>query len=177
MAAEIGMSISSRDLEELSRKLKAQGSGKAQRRYRRAIREAAPPIEAALRSAALTAGRRVTSSRGGQSRNSDGSKERRREGSLSARVAAAITTRDTPDGVRIVVEGDRVDRRYGTSLPRYLDGELPKSRRWRHQVFGNAEVWAQQAGAPWFFRTVRDRADDVEKSLTKAMDDVVRDLT
>jgi hypothetical protein len=177
MANDIGMNISARELEALSRRLKEQTGGRAQRRYRAAIQDAAPAIVTDLRAAALAAGNRVTSTRAGRSRNAQGSRDRRRQGPLSARIASAIEVQPRPDGVRVVVDAAQVDARYGHSLPRYLDGELRQSRRWRHQVFGNEEVWTQQTGAPWFFRTFRSHADAVERGLAKAMDDVADDIT
>lgn len=175
MAGSVGMNVGANDLEDLARRLRSQSGGRAQRRYQQAIQSAVPPIEAALRSAAL--GARVTSSRGGRSPRAEGSNSRRRQGPLRQRVAGAIDHRVTPTGVRFVVDAAKVDSRYGGTLPRYLDGELPKSRRWRHPVFGNAEVWAQQTGTPWFFRTIRRHEETVEKAIGQAMDDIAGELT
>ena len=176
MAGDIGMNISAAELDALSRRLKGQAGGGAQRRYRRAIQDAAPAIVNDLRAAARAAGTRVTSTRAGRSRNADGSRDRQRQGSLAGRVADAIEVQPRPDGVRVVVDAGQVDPRYGHSLPRYLDGELRQSRRWRHPVFGDEDTWSQQAGAPWFFRTFRAHAANVEKELTKAMDSVADDI-
>lgn len=175
MAGDIGMNVSARDLEQLSRRLKAQDGARVQRRYQRAIGATVPAIEADLQGAVR--GVRVTSSRGGTANPDRGSRRRRSQGPLRARVAAAIGSRPTRKGARIYVDAERVDPQYGGSLPRYLDGELQQWRRWRHPVFGDKERWAQQTGSPWFFRTIRRHEGRVQQALERAMDDVANDIT
>lgn len=168
MAGDIGLSVSARELEKLSKKLKSQRGGQLQRRLRSEIAGAARPVEGRLRTAA--AGVRVTSSRGGVARPDKSS-------GLRQRLAGAVDTRLTARGVRFVVEANRVDERYGASLSRYSDGELRQWRRWRHPVFGNRENWQNQTGSPWFFVTVRKHQAAFEKAVGKAIDAVLKDIS
>lgn len=174
MADDIGMHVNGSDLEKLSRRLKAQADGGAQKRYRKAVLESTRPVESQLRAAARSI--RVTSSRGGEVRPERGSRKRRAQEPLRARLAAAVGTRPTRKGLRFYVDAEQVDPQYGASLSRYSDGELQKWRRWRHPVFGDEETWVQQTGSPWFFTTIRKSASRVEQAIEDAMDDVARDV-
>ena len=88
---------------------------------------------------------------------------------LRARVAAATVAKPHPGGVTIEVESGRVGD-YGRTLVYGLNG----MGRWRHPVFGNDLVWAQQYGQEVFYRTLRGRG--WESRLQRVVDDVAREI-
>lgn len=153
---------------DLSKRLKTAGEGKKlQRRMRSGIRAAARPAEQDLRAAVTRA--QVTSTRGGTAAPD-------RSTELRARIARAIRTSLTQRGIRVVVDANKVGP-YGKSLPRYLDGTLPRYRAWRHPVFGS-DVWVEQSsGSAWFFSTMESRAPTFLRAVLDAMDETERDLT
>lgn len=168
MAAELKFTVGgASELEELSRRLKDQRRGDLQKKLRSNITKAARPVQGQLRAAARSV--QVRSSKGGQVRPDTST-------GLRARVARAVRISVTRKGVRFVVSASQVDPQYGASLPRYLDGELPRYRRWRHPVFGDAETWAMQFGSPWFFRTIRRHTRRVEQAIGEAMDETAREI-
>lgn len=159
---------SSPQLDRLLRRLKDEGRGDLERRMRRNIRTAARPVVADLRRAVMAV--EVTSSRGGAAPPV-------RSTGLRARVAAAVTVSTTRRGVRIRVPAGRVGD-HGRSLPRYLDADLERYRRWRHPVFGDRErEWVQQRGQPWFFTTIHRHNQTLRRAVVAAIDEAARELT
>lgn len=154
---------------DLSKRLKTAGEGKKlQRRMRAGIRAAARPAEQDLRAAVTRA--QVTSTRGGTAAPD-------RSTELRARIARAVRTSLTQRGIRVIVDANKVDPKYGASLPRYLDGSLPRYRAWRHPVFGS-DAWVEQSsGSAWFFSTMERRAPTFLRAVLDAMDETERDLT
>lgn len=153
-------------MQELTNELKAQ-SQKLPARLRSQVRTAGAPVIADLRRAVMTV--QVESDRGGFARPD-------LDTGLRKRVAAALTTSITRNGIRIRVNGKRVDPRYGNSLPRYLDASLPKYQRWRHPVFGNTYVWVMQRGQPWFFNTIMRHAKTFRLAVLAALDETIKEL-
>lgn len=94
---------------------------------------------------------------------------------LRARVASAIRLSVAYKGVRFNVQGALVDHKYGNALAKYLDGELPTHRNWRHPVFGR-DVWTVQYGSPWFFETIRVHAGDFEQACADVMTEALRNI-
>lgn len=141
-------------LARAGRALRAQGeAGKGQRKELfKAIQRATRPLKDDVKQAAL--------------------RDLPRRGGLNRAVASSkITTRTRTGGrnvgVRIVAAGKTV--RDLRSLDR---GRL------RHPVFGNREVWVNQAIRPgWFTRPLEEGAPAVRRELIAAMHTVVRDLT
>ncbi|MGH8010248.1 MAG: hypothetical protein ACREQ3_24910, partial [Candidatus Binatia bacterium] len=140
-----------RRLEELSRRLKAEGRGETQRHLREQIQEAGGPVLRDLRRAVMKV--KIISSRGGKS-------EPRLSTGLRARTSRATMISHTRHGIRIRVSERRFGD-YGVTLPRYLDSSLPRWQRWRHPVFwpgpigtAPAKRVVQQRGQPWFFTTI-----------------------
>lgn len=155
-------------LRDLSKRLKAQGNGRLQRKLRSSIRDAAKPAEADLKAAAL--GMRFTSSQGGKARPDKSTGFRTR---LSRAVGTSISGRGT---IRLRVSEKKFGP-YGRTLPKYSDAELQRYKRLRHPVFGNRDNWVQQQGSPWFFTTIRRHRRDFRRAVFKAMDDVGREIT
>lgn len=151
----------------MSAELRARGLGDLRRDLVRAVRVQGEPTVAAVRAAWMSI--EVTSSRGGTARPD-------RSTNLRARVAAATRVQVTATGIRIVVAANRVDPRYGRSLPWYLNAS---GRPWRHPVFGrteNPQDWQQQQGSEVFFRTVNERAPQFRQAIAREMERTARDF-
>lgn len=144
-----------REFVALARRFE-QAAGGLSYRLTGALQEEGQQALAAVRAAWL--GVDVQSSRGGG--GSTG---------LRARVAAATVAKPYPGGVTIEVESGRVGD-YGRTLAYGLDG----LGRWRHPVFGNELVWAQQYGTEVFYSTLRGRG--WEARLERVVDDVAREI-
>lgn len=178
-----------RELQRLAVQIKeAGGDGSMLRRFRREIREAGAPCVADLRAAVMAV--KVTRGVDEHSRRWDGGRfvlrddlpKRkpgrwgRRSTGLRARVSGAVGISQTRKGVRIRVSAQRVGD-YGNTLPRYLDGSLPKSKNWRHPLFGNREIWVTQHGSPWFFNTIDRHRASFRKAVFDVMEQTKQDLS
>lgn len=86
-----------------------------------------------------------------------------REG-IAARVAVQIMTGQSREGVRISSSG-------------LLAGAWQAQSGWRHPVFGNRSVWAQQRGRPgYFYRTIGRGSPRVKSAVEAAMTEAVASL-
>jgi hypothetical protein len=149
----------------LSRRMKKASRGDLQRKLTKAIRTEGGPALAAVRAAWLTVD--VSSSRGGIARPDTAT-------GLRARVARATGISVQQRGIKISVSGRRVDPKY-PSLPFYLNG-MPRSKPWRHPVFGNREVWVAQKGQEVFAPTLKSFSPQWRKGCEDAMDEFVREI-
>lgn len=145
--------------KQLARRLKDAGRGDLQRRMTKEIRIAGDPALRAVQRGWL--GVEVTSSGGGG--HSSG---------LRARTAAATRISILGSGIRIRVEGRRVDAVYGNSLVKGLDG----LGRWRHPVFGNRNVWEQQRGQEIFYSRLVRFESRWRAGVVRAMEDTAREI-
>lgn len=152
---------------ELSKQLKQAGRGDLQKRMRREIRQASRPVVRDVQQAVRSV--EVTSPKGGHQRPD-------RSTNLRERVARATGVSTTQHGVRFRVSAAKVGD-YGVKLPKYLDASLGNYERWRHPVFGNREVWAQQRGEPYFGVTITRHARDFRRAVQQAMDKVAEEIT
>lgn len=159
------------ELRRLTRQLKDLQRRDLSRRLRAKIRQATNPVIRDLRTAVMNV--EVTALPPG--RAGGARRWARPEHELRRRVAAAITTSITANGVRIKVSANRIGP-YGSSLAKYLDAEITQYRRWRHPVYGH-DVWVLQRGQPWFFATISDRANDLERAVLEAVDEIKRELS
>lgn len=123
-----------------------------------AVREEGGPAVLDVRAAWL--GVEVSSSRGGGEHSG-----------LRARTAAATVSVAIPFGVRVQVNADEVDSRYGNSLVKGLNG----MGTWIHPVFGTAAT-AVQVGQEVFVRTLQARAPAWEARVARVVDQTVRDI-
>jgi hypothetical protein len=145
--------------KRLARRLKEAGRGDLQRKLTRSIRREGDPALRAVRAAWGTVD--VTSEAGGGSSSG-----------LRARVAAATRISILGSGIRIRVEPKRVDPTYGKTLSFGLDG----LGRWRHPVFGNREVWRQNAGQEVFYKTLLTFEPKWRAAIQKAMEETAREI-
>ena len=171
MAGELQMKVSGADrYRKMSRELKKAADRKElQKKLTKSIRAEGGPALAAVKAAWLTV--EVTSlppnDRGGHARPD-------RSTNLRSRVARATTISTTQRGIRIKVNGKRVDAKY-PSLPFYLNG-MPRAKPWRHPVFGNREVWVAQKGQEVFTPTLRQHSKAWWHGCERAMDEFVGEL-
>lgn len=88
---------------------------------------------------------------------------------LRGRVAKTITTTVgvTPTRVyaRLAASGKKMPSGQ-RSLPAMLEGTKP----WRHPVYGNRNVWAQQSPHPYFDPAVKAGAPGVNRAIDAAID-------
>lgn len=144
-------------LDRLARRLNAEADGGMQAELTKALNAEGP--KARKQVAAAFQGVQVTAipSRGGG-----------KSSGLRARVGAATTTNPVHRGVRVEVESNLVDPKYGNTLSWGLNG----LGRWRHPTFGRrgAGQWVSQRGEEVFFKTMRGHtgwAPRLERALEK----------
>lgn len=155
------------EFRDLSRALRKAAAGDLEKKMRANLRKAAQPVLAELRVAVM--GVQVSSSKGGQAPPSYSRQLRRR-------VAAAMRISVAFSGVRFAVQASVIgEGKYSGALAKYLDGELPMYRNWRHPVFGR-DVWVTQHGSPYFFVTIRAHAADFEEACVEAVNEIVDEI-
>jgi hypothetical protein len=153
----------------LSAELKTRGRLDLKRDLTRAVRAEGQPAVAAVQAAWRSV--QVTGSSRGGTAHPDVSR------GLRGRVAAASRVQATQAGVRITVDGKKVDPVYGNSLAWYLNGS--GRRPWRHPVFGrtaNPQDWQQQQGQEVFFQTLREHGPRFRAAIERAMEETARNF-
>jgi hypothetical protein len=151
----------------ISRELAGMDTGKVTGIFRRRLEEAARPYPARVRASALAIpvkGPRHTG--------------------LRARIALCAETSSLVDGnkvyERVWINPERMRPDYMT-LPLYMEGVAGTGRRrydrWRHPVFGNRDVWAQQAAHPYFYQAAAPFGAAAEVALRVALDDITRQIS
>jgi len=106
-----------------------------------------------------------------------GGRQQRGGRGLRAAVAdatrIATRTRGKRPGVRFEVRVSRLPVEQWR-LPAYLDQQA----RWRHPVYGNAEVWVRQrTGRPWFGATIRSDERQFAAAVQQALQDTADRIT
>lgn len=149
--------------KRLARRLADAGRGDLQRRLTREIRREGADALSDVRRAWRTVD--VRSSGGGVVPPD-------RSTGLRRRVAAATRISVLGSGIRIRVEGKRVDPVYGQSLSRGLDG----LGRWRYPVFGNRAVRGENFGQEVFYRTLRRHEPRWRRGVIRAMEATAREI-
>lgn len=167
------------ELKALRARLKAAKRVDLQRKLREKIKDAGNPVVKDIRAAVMDL--KVTRgsdpyARRSQSVGNPGPGSDKRSTGLRARTARAVGISQTRKGIRIKVSAKKFGD-YGVTLPRRMDAELPRWRRWRHPAFGNMEVWVEQRGSNWFLSTIRHHRPAFRKAVFAAMDEVGKELT
>lgn len=152
----------------LSMELRTRGDPDLKRDLVKAIRREGEPavraVQAAWRSVRVSG-----SSRGGRGRPD-------RSTGLRERVAKATRVQVSQSGVRIVVDGRKVDPQYGRGLAWYLNAS---GKPWRHPVFGrreNPQDWQEQRGQSVFYETLRNHEPRFRRAVGEAMETVARNF-
>ena len=161
-----------RELKVLAEKLKAAGDeGKGLKtELRRGLRKAATPMLAAVKARVRVIS--VKGVRGGGRWARYAKRPRAKSLGLRDSVADAMQIQTRMGGepeVRLRVNTSRLptDQR---KLPRYMD----RAEGWRHPVFGDENVWAQQTGEPYWNETLNPFGPQVRQEIIGVVNDVLR---
>jgi hypothetical protein len=159
-----GMIRDTGDLKRLIKDLAGQADGKQLRQeFNREVRDVLRPVVDEVK----TAYRAAPSQQGSA---------RRRGGSLRGALAKAATmqvrTTGKQAGVSVGVRGKRMPSGM-RSLPRYVEATKP---RWRHPVYGDRDVWVDQAAWPTATPVVEAHEPRVVAAVNRAADKVRRKL-
>ena len=166
-------------LKELQIRIKEAGDKGMNRKFRKNIREAGRPAVLAVKAAAMEVN--VTSA-GPSATPRRGRRRARQSSGLRARVSRAVGISQTRKGIRIRVSARKVGE-YGITLPRYLDADLTRFKRWRSPIFWSDLSSApptrvkQQTGSPFFFVTIRKHRPGFRKAAFDVMNETGRELT
>jgi hypothetical protein len=121
------------------------GEQELPRELQRALVRSAPPL---IRAAKASASARLP-----------------KQGGLNRVVAGArMRARPRANGIRITADGIE-------------QLKFTNSGKVRHPVHGNLKIWVTQAipkAKSWFDKPIRERADDIERELVKALDKIAR---
>lgn len=163
-----------RQMKELSARLKKADRNDLYKKLRRNFKEAGRPTVAKIRQAAMDV--KVTSEKGGTVRPV-------RSTGLRARAARATGLSVTKRGIRIVVSAKKFGP-YGVTLPRYLDADLRRWKRWRSPIFWPGPISTapptrvkQQLGQPYFFVTIKQDRARFRRAAFKALEETADELT
>lgn len=93
---------------------------------------------------------------------------------LSAATKLQMRTTRSMAGINIRVDGRKMPDRAG-SVPAYMEGKKPN---WRHPVFGNQNVWTNQAEASheYFYKTVEPVGEDIKKEIDAVVTSIANKL-
>jgi hypothetical protein len=156
----ISVRASGQDLAEVSRKLRKAGNKGAARQFRTELRAAAAPFVPAVRASIAAIPVKGTSgSTGLRQRLSKAVTLRVRTSGKNAQVSILMSTAKMPSGQR--------------SLPAMMEG----TKRWRHPVFGNEDVWVSQESHPYFFKVVRAGGPAAKAAVNKVVGNITREIT
>lgn len=150
-----------RELDRISRQLRQVGDGREiRKRFSRELRSAAKPMVPIVRQSIRSIPTRGT--------DSSGLRER-----MARAVRLTVRTSGRQAGVAIRVDGRKMPPGEG-ALPAYMEGT---KRRWRHPVYGNRQVWAEQDSNPYFYRAVRPAGTRSRRNVNKVIDSISKDIT
>lgn len=147
------------DLRRISRELRQMDDKKLKAKFRKELRKAAAPLVPKVRASI----RSIPSSRG---YSPDGLR-----GALSKATRLEVKTVGKQAGVAIRVDGRKMPA-HMKSLPSMVEGK----KRWRHPVFGQREVWVNQAKEPYFYHVVCVAGPASRRAVSKVLDGISRDI-
>lgn len=158
------VSVTSKDLAQLSRDLRRAGSKDLKKDTMKRLRKTVQPIVPQIRSAvkATPAG-----SDSGRSKKAREARPRKLRDATARGVQVKVSLTGRYAGVRL-----RVDTRHfpdgEKNLPKYLEGTLP---RWRSPSWGH-DPWKTQKPHPYFFKTIRPHIPRVQEEVAKVLKDI-----
>lgn len=148
--------------KDLQRRLRAAADGKElQKEFKSEIGQAAIPAMADVRASVRAVDVQSTAGGGGST-------------GLRARIAAAVAVKVIPSGVRIWVNGRKVDPKYGRSLTRLMNDT--NGRPWIHPLFGNNESQHVQKGRDYFATAIRPHAPQFREAVLEAMAKIAKKI-
>lgn len=125
-------------------------------RMRAKMKQAATPIVADVRAAALSLPARGVKHTG-----------------LRARLAKSVSVQASVGNNARVRFVTRMNNPSEAMLPR---GEDSGNTGWRHPVYGNQDNWVHQRGGSWFRETIEDDGDLVERRLTDVLEEFAQQV-
>jgi hypothetical protein len=158
MAREVGMRHGD-DLRRISRQLRSMDNPEIKKRFAKELRGAAAPLVPLVRSSIRSIPSKRAYSPGGL------------RGQLARATRLEVRTVGRSAGIAIRVDGRKMPN-HMKALPRAVEG----TKRWRHPVFGNREVWVQQPKQPYFFHVVRPLGVASRRAVNRVLDGISRDI-
>jgi hypothetical protein len=156
----ISVRASGQDLAEVSRKLRKAGNKGAARQFRTELRAAAAPFVPAVRASIAAIPVKGTSGSTGLRKSLQKAVTLRvRTTGKNAQVSILMSTAKMADGHK--------------ALPAMMEG----TKRWRHPVFGNEDVWVSQESHPYFFPVVRKAGPAAKVAVNKVVGNITREIT
>lgn len=154
--ASIKVSVAGvQEYKALQKRLRAAADGKElQKEFKLEIGLAAIPAMADVRASVRAVDVQSSSGGGGST-------------GLRARIASAVAVKAIASGVRIWVNGRKVDPKYGRSLARLMNDT--NGRAWIHPLFGNNEAQHTQKGRDYFATAIRPHAPQFREAVLEAM--------
>lgn len=147
------------DLRRISKQLRAQNDKELAKQFRRELRAVAGPFVPAVRSSIMAIPVKGTKSTGLRGRLSKAVTLRVRTSGKDAQVSILMSTARMPSGQK--------------SLPAGMEG----TKRWRHPVFGDPDVWVQQDPHPYFFPVVRPMGTAARGAVNRVVSKITRQIT
>lgn len=148
------------DLRRISQELRGMDNPEVKKRFRRELRAVAQPFVPLVRAS-------IRSTPAKRPYTADGLRGRMVK---ATRIEVRTTGRDA--GVAIRVDGRKMPSKQ-KALPKMMEG----TKRWRHPVFGNREVWVTQPPKPYFFRVVRPAGAASRRAASRVVDSISRDIS
>ncbi|HEY6116223.1 MAG TPA: hypothetical protein VI172_09720 [Candidatus Dormibacteraeota bacterium] len=156
----IGMSMrTGDDLRRISRELNRMDNQEVKKRFRKELRATAQPFVPLVRNS-------IKSIPSKRPYTAEGLR-----GQLAKATRIEVRTVGRDAGVAIRVDGRKMPSKM-KALPKGMEG----TKRWRHPVFGNREVWVNQAPHPYFFHVVRPAAVAGRRAAARVVDSITRDI-
>jgi hypothetical protein len=156
---DIGIEIrGGKQLERIIKALREVGDGGLARELKSGLRKAARPMVPKVRQAID----RIPSNHDGQLR-------------AEMKSATTVTFRSagTQAGITLRVDGRKMPSGK-RSLPAYMEGTKPS---WRHPVYGNTDVWAQQPSHSFFRPVVAELGGDIHRDMNAVAQAIAKRLT
>jgi len=148
------------DLRQVSKELRRMNDKEITKRFRKELRAAAAPFVPAVRAAIDDIPVKGTSgSTGLRKRLKKDTKLPVRTVGKNASVSIGLPGAGMPSGQR--------------ALPAAMEG----TKKWRHPVFGDTDVWVQQEPHPYFYRTVRPMGVAAKAAVNRVVNQITRDIT
>jgi hypothetical protein len=151
--------VTGENLAEVSRKLRKAGNGEVTKQFRSELRAVASPFVPAVRSSIDAIPVKGTKSTGLRQRLKKAVTLRVRTSGKNAQVSILMSTGRMPSGQM--------------SLPAMMEG----TKKWRHPVFGNTDVWVGQPNHPYFFPVVRGIGPAAKVAVSRVVKNITREIT
>lgn len=155
----ISIRASGQDLRTVSRKLRKAGDKEVSAQFRTELRAVAKPFVPAVRASIAAIPVKGPKSTGLRGRLQKAVTLRVRTVGRNAQVSILMSTAKMPDKEK--------------SLPAMMEG----TKKWRHPVFGDDNVWVPQESHPYFFPVMRAGGPAAKIAVNKVVGNITRQIT